>query len=731
MNNDIFQKEITRYISGSWFPDSDGDGVADQADCVPWDPEHQHLFSGVIGWGRRRVSSARRRVSSARRSVSSARRRVSKRVSEAVREAPIHPSERRGRERRAQVRQAVGRRIKGAKEFAAASPQERARRVTRGADVFREKHATTTPSLRPDIKGVHEVTARVGKTIRGFEPKIDKPVRGVERALGLHSKHIPKSLRIAGGGVKEFGYGVALTGTAGAVEMAGMIPGGIHTMAKKPAVIPAAAAYGTYAMGAGLYEGVTKHPARTAGEFVTFAALSKATPKIPLPEVSRGALGGVPTPKGLAPGKAIKFEAGYKLAQRLKGVEAPKPHALDYSKEVAQLPGKAGTTVETWLKTSRGQDPVVFGSAASRAQMRGARLPMDLDVAVKNPGQAAREVGALLSKKIGAKNVRVSKNMVETRVGGKWDHAVDFHAKSEMTGRMTYGFKTQRPIKIGGVKYIRIGEQLTRKGASVLTQRGKTIGPAPHRAEKDIGDFLAIAQQLSKKQMVRAETSPPLLKQIRIRSATKTEKLIPEYKYHSGLYMEPALRQYYTLPKYVRRPPAIGLAGFGYPKTEHPKTEYPKTKYPTTKYPTTGYPTTTKTMYPKTTKTAYPKTMYPKTMYPKTRYPKTTKTAYPKTTKTEYPKTTKTEYPKTTKTEYPKTTYPTTTKIAETFAPTIAELAHTTTAITPKPKEGSTRAKASERRKAIDWRLKHQLVTLSSFLGGGVRKPKKNGGKKK
>ena len=712
MNNDIFQKEITRYVSGNWFPDSDGDGVADQADCVPWDPEHQHLLSGAMRWGRRRVSSARRRVSSARR-------RVGERVSKAVREAPIHPSKQRGRERRAQVRQAVGRRIKSAKEFAAASPQERARRVTRGADVFREKHATTTPSLRPDIKGVHEVTARVGKTIRGFEPKIDKPVRGVERALGLHSKHIPKSLRIAGGGVKEFGYGVALTGTAGAVEMAGMIPGGIHTMAKKPAVIPAAAAYGTYAMGAGLYEGVTKHPARTAGEFVTFAALSKATPKIPLPEVSRGALGGVPTPKGLAPGKAIKFEAGYKLAQRLKGVEAPKPHALDYSKEVAQLPGKAGTTVETWLKTSRGQDPVVFGSAASRAQMRGARLPMDLDVAVKNPGQAAREVGALLSKKIGAKNVRVSKNMVETRVGGKWDHAVDFHAKSEMTGRMTYGFKTQRPIKIGGVKYIRIGEQLTRKGASVLTQRGKTIGPAPHRAEKDIGDFLAIAQQLSRKQMVRAETSPPLLKQIRIRSATKTEKLIPEYKYHSGLYMEPALRQYYTLPKYVRRPPAIGLAGFGYPKTEYPTTKYPTTKYPTTagypttKYPTTGYPTTTKTRYPTTTKTRYPKTM--KTMYPKTPYPTTTKTPYPTTTKT----------------GYPKTTYPTTTKIAETFAPTIAELAHTTTAITPKPKEGSTRAKASERRKAIDWRLKHQLVTLSSFLGGGARKPKKNGGKKK
>jgi hypothetical protein len=250
---------------------------------------------------------------------------------------------------------------------------------------------------------------------------------------------------------------------------------------------------------------------------------------------------------------------------------------------------------------------VIFGSASVRTQLKTSRQPVDLDVFVKDPHLAAKQVGAVLTKKLGAANVRVKGAMVETRVKGKWDHAVDFHSRTEMTGRMTLGFETQKPIEIGGIKYTRVGEQLTRKAASVLQQKGRDIGPPEHRIAKDIGDFMDISEQMIASRAKAAETSW-LLSEYKMRKVEHLRAMRREYEMHSYIAPEitPVVRGYYGLPRAVRAPGyMVAAAGVGvkYPAAvKYPPTEYPVARYPgVAKYPSTKYPVARE----------YPPTRYP------------------------------------------------------------------------------------------------------------------------
>jgi hypothetical protein len=221
--------------------------------------------------------------------------------------------------------------------------------------------------------------------------------------------------------------------------MAGMIPGGVETIARKPAIIPAAAAIGIHGMGAAMFRGFVTEPGAMTGELIGVGAISKGVPRVPVPaRVARALPARAPTPPELAPGKAIKFEAGLEVARKLAKVEAPIQRPLDFG-DIATLPRGSGKSVETWIKAHPDQKSVIFGSASVRTQLKTSRTPVDLDIFVKDPHLAAKQVGAVLTKKLGAANVRVKGAMVETRVKGKWDHAVDFHSLTEMTGRMTLG----------------------------------------------------------------------------------------------------------------------------------------------------------------------------------------------------------------------------------------------------------------------------------------------------
>ena len=790
---------LVRYATTrDWMPDRDGDGVVDPWDCVPWDPDQQGILSDAVAEARRivspHVSRAQRAYAGARSGVGRVIRRTYQtahrvgatvarhspsvqRTRTAIRyaRAPVrelkkdyryvtgkgateryvtegkgyrsevimkHPTLLGDIKKVAQpvtsvvaVSQPVTSAVAVPQDFMTMSPGERLAAVDRGERRYLAEHSDAAPQMSQTSMDIHEKTAQVARVARGFEGSVDKPVRDVERAFGMHSEKIPSWARWTGAQVKGLGYGIAFHGPAAAVEMAGMIPGGVETIARKPSIVAPAAVFGMYTMGKGMFEGLTQRPGQTIGELITVGAISKGTPKIPVPKKVTGLVPtlkiGVPTPKGLAPGKAIKFEAGLKVARGLAKADPPVKRPLDFT-EIESLPGKSGLILEKWIKAHPEQEPVIFGSGAARTQLKVSRKPGDADIFVVDEALAAKEVGALLTQELGKANVRVKKGgMVETRVGGKWDHAVDFHSGSEMTGRMTLGFETQPPVEIGGIKYTRISEQLTRKGMSVLeahspvlvkTKMGlefskkgpqSIITPPHHRVAKDVGDFLSISEQLIASRKAAAGSSW-LLSGYKMRRATKLQEALRTYETHGYIYPDPvpAIRGYYALPRAIRTPGyVVAAVGVGtryptYPKTVSPK--YPKLvspKYPklvSPKYPKLVSPKYPK--YPKTGKTEYPK--YPKTgktEYPK--YPKTGKTEYPK-----YPKTGKTEYPKTGKIELPKTY-----KIVDDTR--ILRLSV--------GKKRKLKAKAKEERVFTGDPIKHVLVTLESFAGrAGAKKGK-------
>jgi len=269
--------------------DTDHDGIPDAFDCDPFDPTRDGFFGDVF----RRVTSAARaaihrapihpsqsraaqRRAAVRRAVTPSIRRVTRTARSVIHRAPIHPSWERAARRRESVRREITRaarpvtsRIHEVREYVALPATVRRERVAEGAKQFLATHQAQTRRMSDLSMRMHTATSRVARVIRGFERPVMERVSHVEESAGVR---IPTP-------VKEFAAGVAFGAPATMVEMAGMVPGGVETLAKHPRVLPAAAAYGTYEMGRGMWKGITEHPIRTAGEFVAMGAIAKGAPE--------------------------------------------------------------------------------------------------------------------------------------------------------------------------------------------------------------------------------------------------------------------------------------------------------------------------------------------------------------------------------------------------------------------------------------------------------------------
>jgi len=269
--------------------DTDRDNVPDAYDCKPLDPNRDGFFGDVFRRVTRtakevvrrapihpsRARAAQRRAA-VRRAVTPSIRRVTRTAKEVVRRAPIHPSRERAARRRESVRRKithavkpVTERIRDAKEFVALPATARSERVKIGAEKFLETQQARTRRMSDISMRIHKGTARVATVVRGFEKPVMQRVAQVEEAAGVR---VPKP-------IKEFAAGVAFGAPAAMVEMAGMVPGGVETLVKHPRVLPAAAAYGAYEMGRGMWKGITERPIRTAGEFVGMGAISRGAPR--------------------------------------------------------------------------------------------------------------------------------------------------------------------------------------------------------------------------------------------------------------------------------------------------------------------------------------------------------------------------------------------------------------------------------------------------------------------
>jgi len=286
---------------------------------------------------------------------------------------------------------------------------------------------------------------------------------------------------------------------------------------------------------------------------------------------------------------------------------------------------------------------------------------------------------------------------------------------------MTLGFETQKPIEIGGIKYTRIGEQLTRKAASVLQQKGKSIGPPERRAPKDIGDFMDISSELLESRSKTAK-SAWLLSEYKTRKVEHLAEMRHQYEFHSYLGPEvaPVVRGYYGLPRTIRAPgymvAAVGI-GAKYPGVaEYSPTKYPAvaklppTKYPSIKYPSTKYPAVAKippTKYPSGYKPYRPPSA-PYEPYAKT-------TAYPPSVPPYTP-------PYTPPTAYTPAVPP---YIPPYVPPTVIPSILPPLLPPTKPPMISPKKKAKKKIKppkpkpemAVGWKQKHEIITLADFLG--------------
>ena len=375
---------------------------------------------------------------------------------------------------------------------------------------------------------------------------------------------------------------VSTKAIAGIPEFVGMLPGGVETMIKKPEVIFPALAVGAYGATIGMVKEFKEDPIQVTADVLAFSLIGagavKPIPKIKatigkgIPEVHVGLPTGIFTgkkltvPEGLKQTQVLKFEAGAKIATTLKGVESPIKKPLDFT-TVKSLPEKSGKLVEVWIRENPKQDPVIGGSAAAKVHFKEARAPGDIDLFVKDPVKAGREIHAILSKELGKDKTRLT---IDEKWGSavveiynpkekSWHHAVDIHPSTTPGQIMEFGLTTQRPITIEGIQYVRGGELIQRKAASVLVSRKPgIIGPKPHRT-KDIIDFEKLVGEVVKKEKSSLE-SVKWFKELREKKVKGIEEQLETYKMYSSfgpeVYME-VVKHYGKLPLPVRIAPGL------------------------------------------------------------------------------------------------------------------------------------------------------------------------------
>lgn len=112
-------------------------------------------------------------------------------------------------------------------------------------------------------------------------------------------RQLPGGLSELYGATYELGKGIFLSAPRLTVDMAGMIPGGVETIAKNIPMLPAFAAAGVISQVSGLQEGFSQRPIQTIGELIGMGAMGEAGKVVRFGQVKiPTAAGEVPVWKG-------------------------------------------------------------------------------------------------------------------------------------------------------------------------------------------------------------------------------------------------------------------------------------------------------------------------------------------------------------------------------------------------------------------------------------------------
>ena len=193
------------------------------------------------------------------------------------------------------------------------------------------------------------------------------------------------------------------------------------------------------------------------------------------------------------------------------------------------------------ISFAKKEDVLLYGSKAAEAQMRPgtSRTPGDIDLQTKFTEEVAAQKAQQLAQKLRLQGdkIVISKEQptlirAQTKSGAVVN-AVDIHAVGQAadvlnpasSAKGAYGFKFgQKPIKIEGVKTMRLSEQGIRKGASIFTLREKGLGPEAHRI-KDIPDFFKTQETLLESKTFRNTGAEKALSELK---QTYPKKLFEE-----------------------------------------------------------------------------------------------------------------------------------------------------------------------------------------------------------
>lgn len=172
---------------------------------------------------------------------------------------------------------------------------------------------------------------------------------------------------------------------------------------------------------------------------------------------------------------------------------------------------KSATPIQKYVeKHTTDEDIVIGGSSAIYSQLGSFRRPKDLDVYTSHVLRLKTDVMNILRQKyhnVTAGNIylRDGHRIVQILINGK--PAVEIHHSMKsgtlihvFSDEIHYDFKTQDPLFIGKMRYLRIG--------TVLAQKVKAIGEnyynaspltgTRRRVRKDVRDYRKISKSLSR-----------------------------------------------------------------------------------------------------------------------------------------------------------------------------------------------------------------------------------------
>ena len=291
------------------------------------------------------------------------------------------------------------------------------------------------------------------------------------------------------------------------------------------------------------------------------------------------------------PGTAqdVQFKEALKVARKLENVKSHKQKPLDIAKDIARMDEKTAARTLDYLK--RHPRTTIGGSASSYTQIEGARTPQDIDLLLSGGKRSVARAKKFFGK-------------TKTSTG---EHLIDIHGKSfYKPGRHhEFGFRSKSPIRIGGKRMFRAGEQLFRKGVASVKIETK------YRWFKDRPDFLTHAKSL----ITSGKRSKNPLNRFRARTAEQSlQRYLNPQKAYSYGKTESRFGQF--VRKYTRKsiePTSVynkGSLYYQYPKSTYPSYTagliggrvVPYPKYSSIKQQNFIYPTRSKSP-----KQAYPK----------------------------------------------------------------------------------------------------------------------------